>query len=98
METRGFVYAGMFPRPSTPSKVGYQSNHPTLSPWEVGSMKTFCVVLFLLLTTTLFAQSVLNNEPVLIQPLSHPQRAVQTQMGQEQNVLETHTYTYGKGE
>jgi len=65
-------------------------------------MKTTLVVLCLLCATVAFGQSVgggavLNNEPQVFQFSSHPQRAAQQSIAEEQSLLENHVSVSAHG-
>jgi hypothetical protein len=63
-------------------------------------MKAILIAVCLLAATAAYGQvsGVLSSEPQLIQPVSHPQRAVHQSMSAEQNLLIPSNYLFARGE
>lgn len=61
-------------------------------------MKTTLVALFILVAASAFGQSVLSNQPQIIEPASHPLHAEQHSLASETPLVGGGAYTYAQGE
>ena len=66
-------------------------------------MKVALCMVCLFFASAAFAQSgvngaVLSNEPSIFRMPTHPERAIQTPMGEEQNVMTTFNFVHARGE